>query len=158
MKLYQLLSPDRIMLDIPATDCESVIDCLVTVLEKSGAIDNHELVKKMVLDRECQVGTGIGYGIAIPHADPGPFAEPIVAFGRITQGVDFHAPDGGEARLIFLLLTPDKTPALHVRLLARICRLTKSETLREQLLEVKDAEQASAIIAAAEVDYPELNP
>lgn len=158
MKLYQLLSADRIKLNLTATTREDVIDQLATVLTGSTDLPHHEMVKEMVLKREEQVGTGIGYGVAIPHADPGPFPQPLVAFGRLTAGVDFHAPDGGKAQLIFLLLTPEKTPALHVRLLARICRLLKSDNLRLNLLSAEQPEQAVTAIKEAEADYPELNP
>ena len=158
MKLHQLLTPDRIMLDIRADNREDVIYQLTNVLEQIGAVQDHRPIMEMVLKRELQMGTGIGYGVAIPHTDPGPFPEPVGAFGRIRKGIDFHAPDGKPAQLIFLLLTPDKTPALHIRLLARICRLLKSKQLREQLLQAADAEQAAAAIAEAETDFPELNP
>ena len=157
MKLYQLLSPDRIILDIDAKKREEAVEQMVT-LKKAGAIQDHQSVRRMVLDREKKVGTGIGYGVAIPHADPGEFSEPLAIFCRLTKGIDFNAPDGGKARIIIMLLTPDKTPALHVRLLARICRLMKSESLRNRLLEADEPLQASRYIAEAEADYPELNP
>lgn len=156
MKLQQLLSPDRIKLDIEAKDREGVIDQLVGVLAEAGVIDNIDEVRQMVIDREHQVGTGIGYGVAIPHAEPGPFSQPLAVLGRLVKGVDFQAPDKATVRLVFLLLTPDETPALHVRLLARICRLTRAKQLRQKLLEVETPEEAAEVIASAEADYPEL--
>lgn len=158
MKLQQLIPPERICLDIDAKTPEAVIDALIKTLSDAGAIDDPELVKRNVMERERQVGTGIGFGVAIPHSEPGPYPEPIAAFGRLTNPVDFRSPDGKKVRLVFLLLTPEKTPALHVRLLARICRLTRSAALREQLLNVPTAFEAAAKIAELETDYPELTP
>ncbi len=156
MKLFQLLNPDRIKLDIQAKDREGVIEELVNLLAEAGDLQDHEAVSKMVIDREMEVGTGIGYGVAIPHTEPGPFHEPLAALGRLTRGIDFQAPDSEPARLIFLLLTPESAPALHVRLLARICRLLKSEELRRRLLSAENPRAAAEAIAEAEADFPEL--
>ncbi len=158
MKLHELLVPDHISLDFSARDCESIINHLVDLLADTNSIDNRDAAKKLVLEREREVGTGIGYGVAIPHTEPGPFQSPQVAFCRLVRGINFQAPDGSKARLIFLLLTPDRTPALHVKLLARICRLLKSEDLRKQLLEATDPHTAATAIAEAEADFPELTP
>ena len=158
MKLYNLLTPDNIALDVHAGDRKDAIECLVDILAKSGKLSDFNQVKAAVLRREEEVGTGIGYGVAIPHSDPGPYPEPLAAFCRLKTGIDFHAIDAKPARLIFLLLTPEKTPALHVRLLARICRLLKSLELRNALLNAKDANQAANILAEAESDFPELTP
>jgi len=158
MKLQELIPPARIRLDIQANTPEEVIKILVDALAETHAIDDPEAVKRSVLKREKQVGTGIGYGVAIPHTEPGSFPQPLVVFGRLAKPIDFHAPDRKKARLVFLLLTPDRTPALHVRLLARICRLTRSRVLRNRLLEVSSPEEAADTIAELEADYPELTP
>jgi len=158
MKLYELIPPDHIKLNIEAGKPTKVIEELVDVLTDAGALSDRELVLQNVLDREAQVGTGIGYGVAIPHAEPGPYQRPIVAVGRLIKPVNFHAPDGVKATLVFLLLTPEETPALHVRLLARICRLTRSKALRDRLAAAKTPEEAAAVIESTEMDYPELTP
>lgn len=157
MKLHQLLPPNRIRLGITAKTREDVIEQLIALLDDDGVLADSALVREKVLHREHQVGTGIGYGVAIPHTEPGSFPDPLAVMGRLTEPVDFLAPDKKPARLVFLLLTPEKTPALHVRLLARICRLLRSAKLREKLLNAADSEHASNLIAAAEADFPELN-
>ncbi|MFH0765017.1 MAG: PTS sugar transporter subunit IIA [Calditrichota bacterium] len=156
MKLQELLPADRIQLDVSAEDREDAIRCLVNLAAKNEGLSDPEAILRQVLEREKQVGTGIGFGVAIPHAEPGPYAQPLAAFCRLKKGVDFKAPDGQKARLIFLLLTPRETPALHVRLLARICRLTRSTLLRDKLLNAVDPAEVVAIIASVEADYPEL--
>jgi len=143
MKLQHLITADRIRLDVKVETAEMAIEYMVSVLAESNSIQDASDITEKVLKREHQVGTGIGYGVAIPHADPGPYGEPQIVMARTEQPIDFHAPDGTMAQLIFLLLTPDETPALHVRLLARICRLTKSETVRKQLLNAKNSKDAA---------------
>lgn len=158
MKLNDLIPPERILLDINASSVEEVISALVHCLSEGTPMMQPVCVIQAVLNRERQVGTGIGNGVAIPHAEPGPYPEPLVALGRLAIPVDFHAPDGVKTRLVFLLLTPEDKPALHVRLLARICRLTRSAVLREHLMQAASPAGASQIINAFESDYPELNP
>ncbi len=158
MKLKELIPPERILLDINAASVEEVIAMLVDHLAKTEHWLKTAAVKQAVLERERQVGTGIGNGVAIPHAEPGPYPEPLVALGRLVRPVDFHAPDGKKAQLVFLLLTPEDLPALHVRLLARICRLTRARELRNMLLDAASAIEVSCIIDAHEKEYPELNP
>lgn len=156
MKLHELLLVNHISLDFSASEREVVIEKLVNMLAKANTIDNEEEVRRLVIEREHEVGTGIGYGVAIPHTEPGSFSNPLLAFCRLSQGINFHSPDGGTARLIFLLLTPDRTPALHVRLLARICRLLKSKDLRRKLLEAEKPQDVVMLITEAEADFPEL--
>jgi mannitol/fructose-specific phosphotransferase system IIA component (Ntr-type) len=156
MKLHNILKIDRILLDFSTSKRDAVIEELVNVLAETGGISNPQEVTRLVLERENEVGTGIGYGVAIPHTEPGAFTDPLIAFCRLKTGVNFHSPDGGTARLIFLLLTPESTPALHVRLLARICRLMKSKTVRNDLLEAETPEEVANIITQTEADFPEL--
>lgn len=158
MKLHELLTPNRIILDLEAKKRESVIESLVDLLANADEIEDADAVKRMVIAREHEVGTGIGFGVAIPHAEPGHFPKPLAALARLSKGVDFHSPDRDVANLVFLLLTPDKMPALHVRLLARICRLFKSDTLRKKLFKAGDPGEVADIIADAEADFPELMP
>jgi len=158
MKLYQLLTSERIRLGIAAKSRDEVIVQLVNLLASETIITDPETVTAQLLERERQVGTGVGFGVAIPHADPGPYSEPALAFARLTEKLNFNAPDGGGADLVFLLLTPDKTPALHVRLLARMCRLIRSAGLRNMLLTAETPEEVIAGICAVEADFPELNP
>ena len=156
MKLHNIIKTDRILLDFSADKREAVIEKLVDVLAETNGITNPQAVTRLVLERENEVGTGIGYGVAIPHTEPGAFANPLLVFCRLKTGVNFHSPDGGTARLIFLLLTPENTPALHVRLLARICRLMKPKSIRNELLEASKPQDVANIIIQAEADFPEL--
>lgn len=158
MKLYELLHPERIALDMHANSREEVVQKLVNLLPPSACVPSVAAVINMVLKREKEVGTGVGYGVAIPHADPGPFPEPVVAFARLATPINFNAPDKVPARFIFLLLTPERRASLHVRMMARICRLSRSYALREKLETVTEPEEVVRLLAFTEADFPELNP
>ena len=110
----------------------------------------------MVWQRECEAGSGIGLGVAIPHSDPADYPHPLLALGRLNSGADFPAPDGIPVRLVFLLLSPGAAPALHIRLMARLSRLMKSDDLRRRLLLAPTPMEAYQALADAEAGFPEL--
>ena len=86
-----------------------------------------------VLERELVAPTGLGDEVAIPHAAVEGLERPLLAFGRSRQGIDFDAPDGRPARLVFLLLIPPKAYEEEVRILASIARATFDARAREEL-------------------------
>lgn len=96
------------------------------------------------------MSTGIGNGVAIPHAKTEAVDSLVAAFGRVPDGVDFKSLDGEPAHLIFLLLSPQEEAGLHVRALARISRMLKNAEFRERMLNADDAEEIFSIIQGEE--------
>jgi PTS system nitrogen regulatory IIA component len=134
MRLEALLQRDLIIEDIRATDKAGVIREFAGLLASAGKVRDPEELARTVLDREAQGSTGIGDGIAIPHAKSASLRESIVAFGRSRKGVDFQTLDGRPAYLFFLLVSPSDQPGEHLKTLARISRLIRNAALRERLL------------------------
>lgn len=157
MKLKDLLTFDKVKLDVAAKSREAVIVALIDILSKSGDVEKPLDVRKLVLNREFQIGTGIGNGVAIPHCDPGSFSKPMVSMVRLLDEVDFHSPEKDKARLVFLLLTPKSMSSLHLRLIARICRVTSFENVRKQMLTASTNIVLANVIAEAEKTLPELH-
>jgi PTS system fructose-specific IIC component len=91
-------------------------------------------VRDAVLDRELVAPTGLGDEVAIPHAAIEGLERPLLALGRSPRGIDFDAPDGRPARIVFLLLIPPKAYDEEVRILASIARSTFDARAREELL------------------------
>jgi len=156
MKISEIIQPSTIKLDITVTARREIISELVGLLHLTGNVTDPAAVVQMVWKRECEVGTGIGFGVAIPHSDPANYDRPHLAFGRLKEAADFTAPDSIPVRLVFLLLSPDDQPALHIRFLARLCRLLKSSALRDRLFAAISPGEAYSAIAAAEAEYPDL--
>jgi mannitol/fructose-specific phosphotransferase system IIA component (Ntr-type) len=100
-----------------------------------------------VIDREALASTGLGDEVAIPHAAVEGLKEPLLALGRSTRGIDFDAPDGKPARLVFLLLIPPKAYEEEVRILASIARALFDETARADVLAAENFEQAMQAMA-----------
>lgn len=147
MKLAKLLTPDQILLDMQAVEHWSAIVELVGHLVASGRLPSaqHDEMLTAFKAREELVSTGIGSGVAIPHAFSDHLEEVIGVFGRSKTGIDFQALDGKPVHFIILFIVPRKDYHLHLRTLAAIAKMfTNSEILR-QLGEVGSVEETVAI-------------
>ena len=149
MNLLELLSKETIALDLPAAGKEEVIQSLVDLLARSGLVGDSPAVVGDILERERLMSTGVGSGVAIPHAQSRGASRLAMAFGRTQQDIDFKSLDGKMVGLIFLIVAPDG-PGGFVRILARISRLLYSGELQLSLRRATTPEEVIAIIAAEE--------
>ena len=138
MRISDYLKEDMICLNLKATGKEEAIRELGNFIRKAEEITNYEIFLKDVLEREKLTSTGIGEGVAIPHARTDAVSGFVIAFGKSEKGVEFDSLDGKKARLLFLMGTP-KTAGLdeYLVLLAHLTRLLKGESFRESLLKAK---------------------
>ena len=150
MRLQEYITTDSIYLDIEAPDKNGAIAAIVEHMAKSRLLQNPEEFKKEVYERERLGSTGIGKGIAIPHARTRAVSKLIIAFARLQKGVDFGAEDDDPVRLIFLLGTPVDTVGDYLKILAKLSRLLKESTLRKQLLKAKSGEEVLDLLEEAE--------
>lgn len=138
MKIAEYLTLKDIIPDILAASKDEVLEELVTrLVERHADIDRRKLLRK-IQEREALGSTGIGDGIAIPHAKLQSANKLMVVFGRSISGVDFVASDEKPAHLFFLLVAQDETFGVHLQLLARISRILKNPAIRKRLLEAAD--------------------
>lgn len=145
-----LLRAGAIRLDLEADSREGAIKGLTAALaERLGRADQAETFAKAVLQREELAGTGVGEGVAFPHAEVEGLSGPALAFGRSADGLDFDAPDGERAQLIFLLLIPPREYAHELKLLAEMARLLAQPEVRKGLLEAHDERAALAVLTSA---------
>ena len=98
------------------------------------------------MDRERLGSTGIGSGIGIPHGKLKDLESLILGFGLSKKGVDFESMDGSPTHIFFLLITPENSTGIHLKLLARISKILKNETFREKLLNADDSGEIYSII------------
>lgn len=143
MKITELLTKHTIKLNIESKEKENVIDEMVTVLDKAGKLNDRQAYKEAILNRESQSSTGIGEGIAIPHAKTASVINPAIAFGRSKDGVDYESLDGQPAHLVFMIAATQGANNTHLEALSRLSTLLMREEIRKQLLE---AESEDAII------------
>lgn len=144
--VQKLLRAGAVQLDVAAsTRREAIIELTTALSEKIGRAGDATRFCEAVLSREETAGTGVGDGVAFPHAEAEGLTEPALAFGRSKAGLDFDSPDGEPANLVFLLLTPRSDYEGSLRLLAGMARLLARPEVRAKLLTAKDP---PAVIAA----------
>ncbi|MEW6621145.1 MAG: PTS sugar transporter subunit IIA [bacterium] len=153
MKLAELLSVEVIETDLKATDKDSVLKELVDLLFKAGEITNREKILEAVKEREKLMSTGIGHGVAIPHAKCEGINTLLAAFGRSKKGIDFQSLDGEPVYLFFLLLSPENVTGPHIKALAKISRLLKHHYVREILKTAETSEKALELIRQEEAKH-----
>ncbi|PFD95546.1 PTS fructose transporter subunit IIC [Bacillus cereus] len=141
MKITELLKRDTVIMDLTASEKEAVIDELVEKLEKAGTLNSLAEFKEAILKREMQSTTGIGEGIAIPHAKTKAVKQPAICFGRSVSGVNYKSLDGQPAHLFFMIAASEGANNTHLETLSRLSTLLMDEEFRKQLLEAKSEEE-----------------
>lgn len=146
MKITQLLTKKTILLSIEGNQKETTIDQLVNILYRAGKISSKSEYKAAILKREEQSTTGIGEGIAIPHAKVAAVKEAAIAFGKSVTGVDYESLDGQPAHLFFMIAAPEGANNTHLEALARLSGMLMNEEVRKELLNATTADEVLSII------------
>jgi PTS system nitrogen regulatory IIA component len=152
MKILDVLQKEAILPDLKSRTKLEVLEELAGPVAKQAGVENQRLVK-VLIERERLGSTGIGGGIGIPHGKLKQIEELIVGFGLSRQGVEFESLDGRPTRIFFLLITPENSAGLHLKLLARISRILKNEPFKERLLQASDRDQIFDIIREEDEEF-----
>jgi PTS system nitrogen regulatory IIA component len=121
---------------------------LVQLLEKEGKLKDGPAFNRAILEREKIVSTGIGLGVAIPHAKLQGYEDFFIAIGIQTgKGIEWNALDGAPVRLIFMIGGPDNKQTEYLRILSRLTLAIKNEERRKKLLKAYDAKDVIALFA-----------
>jgi mannitol/fructose-specific phosphotransferase system IIA component (Ntr-type) len=150
--LGELLSPDATNLHLSGKNRDEVLAELVNQIpEIAGRPEDRQTLLRALQEREQLHSTGIGDGIALPHARSalvGLVDHPIIVFGRHAAGVPFGSIDNAPAYLFFLLIAPTVTQ--HLGILARLGRVLRDPKLRKALLTAESADKVISLVRAAE--------
>ncbi|MDO5047288.1 MAG: fructose-specific PTS transporter subunit EIIC [Anaerococcus sp.] len=150
MKIIDLLKGESISLGQKPASKEEVIDRLIDLMDKSGAISDRDLYKKNILKREESGSTGIGQAVAIPHAKSKAVKYPQLVSMTIPDGSDFDSLDGEASKLFFMIAVPFKANDDHIILLQRLATMLMDDSFRDDLLKAKDKDQFLSIIGKKE--------
>ncbi len=150
MRITDLLQKQAIDLSGSAAGKEEVIGKLVSLMEKTGAVADSAAYRAAVLAREAEGSTGIGEGVAIPHAKTSAVTSPALAAMVLPEGVDYDSLDGQPAHLIFLIAAPDTEENVHLDVLGRLSVLLMDDSFRAALLDAKSADEFLQLIDRAE--------
>lgn len=150
MRITELLTKETIAMDLSASDKNGVIDELVNQLDSAGKLSDIAQFKEAIHNRESQSTTGIGEGIAIPHAKVAAVTSPAIAFGKSKEGVDYQSLDGQPAHLFFMIAAPEGGAQTHLDALAKLSGILMDDTVRENLLQANSKEEILRIIDDAD--------
>jgi len=146
MTINDILAAERILLDAPATSkkraLESVSELLATGMNEPGAKE----IFDCLLGRERLGSTGLGQGVALPHARVPGLAHPTGVFLRLREAIDYDAPDGEPVDLLFGLLVPEASTAQHLQILSELAENFASADIRERLRNVASAHEVSELL------------
>ncbi|MCU0666866.1 MAG: PTS sugar transporter subunit IIA [Candidatus Omnitrophica bacterium] len=149
-----LLKSSLIILELQSKDKKSVLLELVDLIAKSKKLSDKKAFSKAIHDREKLGSTGLGQGVAIPHAKSKVVKGFVLVFARCSEGIDFGALDGEKTYLFFSLASPQQDVGVHLKLLSEISRLVKDKFTVESLKKAKSCQEVVKIITAMEKQFP----
>ncbi|MCA9484054.1 MAG: PTS sugar transporter subunit IIA [Nitrospina sp.] len=140
MKISEILSQDHIIANLEPTDKTGVLEALCRFLKEKDAVKDTDNLLAALVDREKLGSTGIGENVAIPHAKTDDIERIVCVFGKSDAGIEYESLDQKPVHFVCLLLAPSNSTGQHLKGLARIARLLKSQSLRAAILKATDAE------------------
>ena len=152
MKLLDFINQKTILTELKSTEKIDVLEELALPVSEITRINHKELVQ-VLMERENLGSTGIGNGIGIPHGKLKNLKTLVLGIGLSRKGVQFDAMDGKPAYLFFLLLTPDHSTDLHLKLLARISKILKNGPFKKKILRAATPEDVIQLIADIDEEF-----
>ena len=146
LRISDYLKPKVIMMKLKQQEKIAVLKELVEHLVKNNLVKNGEEFINALAKRENLESTGIGNGIAIPHARTNTVEDLVLAFARSSEGVDFSAIDGKPSHLIFLIASPEDKKSEYIMALAKLSRLLRRESVRKMLMDAESPEEVLKIV------------
>ncbi len=149
-KITDYITLDMISLDLKAKNKKEALLELSQLLGVSDAIDDPKVIELALIEREKLGSTGIGKGVAIPHAKTDFAKKLTIAFGRCNEGINFESLDNQNVKLFFVFASPLSDSSVYLKILARISRLIRDEKFRNKLLNAANSQEILNIISSEE--------
>lgn len=154
MKLSENIKSDAIIVGYEPQTKQDIIDKLINILCQSHDIEDLKpQIKEAVLLREKQMSTGIGCGLAVPHAKIKGIKNLTMAAINCPSGVDFQSLDSEPVNLAFLILSPENIVGPHIHALSSVSRLMADSTIRKALIDAKSPEEFLKGLLLGETQY-----
>jgi len=146
MRITELLKRESIVLGAHPEDKQAAISQLAELMNASGNLSDADQYKKDVLAREAQGTTGLGDGIATPHAKSAGVKAAGLAAMTVPQGMDFESMDGNPARLFFMIAAPDSANDEHLAILSKLATMIMDPDFKEALIAARDKDEFLKLI------------
>ncbi len=154
MLLTDLIKEDRVILNLTSVRKKDVIKEMAEHFYKLGLVDDVNKFINKILERESIESTGIGEGVAIPHARCDSVKVLSVVFAHSEQGVDFESIDGKPVHLIFMIGAPQDVKKEYLQTIAKIARLLKTRNYKEELLKARTVKEIMMVFNAFDDRFP----
>lgn len=158
IQIEEILEPSRVLTGLAGANKTEVLQMMVNRLSGMGMVSQPDRVIQNLLERERLMTTGVKRGFAFPHTFSPQFDFSFLSLGTVPGGVDYESLDGNPAEFIFLLLGPPHHQTLHLRVLARISRLTGQPQMLERLRAAQTAEAIMQLLGDAEAQLQPYAP
>ncbi|MFO8055704.1 MAG: PTS sugar transporter subunit IIA [bacterium] len=150
LKLSEHLSKPCVRIGVDASDRESLLFTLAQVAEGAGLVSDHRLFLEHLKQREDEMSTGVGRGLAVPHAEVPGTEDTFVIGATLLNAVEYKSLDSVPVDVVFLIGGKPGAVGLHLQLLARIARLARQPEFLTRLKEQETSEGFLEVIAEAE--------
>jgi nitrogen PTS system EIIA component len=152
MKILEVMQKEAILDDLKSHNKKGVLEELVVPLVGITGMSQENLAR-VLMERERLGSTGIGGGIGIPHGKIKGLETLVLGFGLSRKGIDFESIDGQLTHIFFVLITPEDSTGLHLKLLARISRILKNDHFKDRLLNAADRQEIFEIIKDEDEEF-----
>lgn len=139
MRILDLLTPARVVVDAAATSKKRLLEKLARLLDDGGGADSERAIYESLIKRERLGSTGLGQGVAIPHGRSAEVTRACGCFVRLKEPVDFNATDGKPVDLVFALVVPEHFTDQHLMFLAELAGLFSDPATVAELRKARDA-------------------
>ena len=154
-KIQELIQKSGIITDLKCADKFEAISTMTRFLCSVNGLPNAEEAAARIIEREREMSTGIGLGIAIPHARLAGIDRLYMVAARSNGGIEFNSLDEQAVNLIFVMVSPESTSTEHTQALSALSRIMSYEDVRTNLMQAGTPEEFAEVIAAAENKYIE---
>ena len=141
MKITDILKKESVKLELEANNKETLLQDMVELAKESGKISNPEEALKELHKREAIMSTGVGKGIALPHAKTNSVEDSVGALTILKNPVNFNSLDGKPVEIAFMLLGRENNVGNHLRLLSKISRLMNNDPFRKKLMSAESPDE-----------------
>jgi fructose-specific phosphotransferase system IIA component len=153
MKFSSNIKKSAVLMDMKSKGKDEAVEELVDLLCAAYRLKDREAILSAIRDREEKASTGIGMGLAVPHAKTPAVDRLYVAFGLSREGIDFESADGDPSNIFFIMVSAKDKTGPHIQALAGISRLLKHEEVRKGIAACRDEKEFLSFMIEAEKKY-----
>lgn len=148
-KWDRILRPDNVVVGLRSTRKFDALRELTAVFDDDEAVTDPKAFLSNLILREKQSSTGIGKGVALPHAHEDSIRRQILAIGISHEGIEFDSVDGEPVHVVAILGTPNKHQKQHMELLAALSRMLQNDTARQALVAARSADEVIEVFSSS---------